>query len=265
LSFGLFRIPPRPQGIKIKEFEMDKAEIEIRKGIIAACRSMNGLGINQGTSGNISARHDGRMLITPSGVPYDELEPKDIVSTPVAGGGNSWNGALPPSSEWRFHLRIMQQRPEVGATVHTHSTYATTLAICNKPIPAIHYIVAASGGPEIRVAPYATYGTEELSDLAMQALEGRTCCLLRNHGVIATGANVKKALWLAVEVETLARQYYLSLALETAQVLPDSEIERVIEKFKNYGPRAKPKVPKAPARRKAAVRVKSTARARKRR
>ena len=124
--------------------------------------------------------------------------------------------------------------------VHTHSTYATTLAICGKEIPAIHYMVAAAGGPNIRVAPYATYGTEDLSGLALEALEGRTCCLLRNHGVIATGANVGRALWLAVEIETLARQYYLSLAIGGAQILPDDEIARVVEKFKNYGPKSKP-------------------------
>jgi L-fuculose-phosphate aldolase len=231
---------------------MDKAELKIRESIIAACRSMNGLGINQGTSGNISARYGAMMLITPSGVPYEELKPKDIVTTRIAGDGKSWKGALAPSSEWRFHLRITQERPEVGAVVHTHSTYATTLAICNKPIPAIHYMVAAAGGPDIRVAPYATYGTEELSELALEAMEGRTCCLLRNHGVIATGADVKRALWLAVEIETLARQYYLSLALGNAQVLPDGEITRVIEKFKNYGPRQKPSGGRKPSRKRAA-------------
>jgi len=145
---------------------MDKAELKLRESIIHACRSMNGLGINQGTSGNISARYGKLMLITPSGVPYEELKAKDLVTTPISGKGDKWNGALAPSSEWRFHLRILQDRPEVGSVVHTHSTYATTLAICNKPIPAIHYMVAAAGGPDIRVAPYATYGTEELSDLA---------------------------------------------------------------------------------------------------
>jgi L-fuculose-phosphate aldolase len=134
----------------------------------------------------------------------------------------------------------MRSRGDVGSVVHTHSTYATTLAICGKEIPAIHYMVAASGGPNIRVAPYATYGTKELSNMALKALEGRSCCLLRNHGVIATGANVKKALWLAVEVETLARQYYLSLSIGGAQILPDDEIKLVVEKFKNYGPRQKP-------------------------
>ena len=226
---------------------MDKAELKLRESIVNACRSMNGLGINQGTSGNISARYGKLMLITPSGVPYEELKAKDIVTTLVSGKGDKWNGALAPSSEWRFHLRILQDRPEAGSVVHTHSTYATTLAICNKPIPAIHYMVAAAGGPDIRVAPYATYGTEELSNLAMKALEGRNCCLLRNHGVIATGPDVRRALWLAVEIETLARQYYLSLALDSAQILPDAEITRVIEKFKNYGPRQKPAKARAAA------------------
>ncbi len=233
---------------------MNKEELELRKGIIAACRAMNSLGINQGTSGNISARYRNVMLITPSGVPYEDLKPADIATMPIDGEYGSWKGPFNPSSEWRFHLDIMRSRPEVGSVVHTHSTYATTLAICDREIPAIHYMVAAAGGPSIRVAPYATYGTKELSEHALEALEGRTCCLLRNHGVIATGANVKRALWLAVEVETLARQYYLSLALGNAQVLPDGEIAHVVEKFKNYGPKAKPTAPK-----KAAVKSKPAA------
>jgi L-fuculose-phosphate aldolase len=236
---------------------MRKEELELRKDIIEACRSMNALGINQGTSGNISARHGDAMLITPTGVPYDMLKPGDIAAMTLTGDYGDWTGPLQPSSEWRFHLDIMRSRPEVGSVVHTHSTYATTLAICGKEIPAIHYMVAASGGPTIRVAPYATYGTPELSAQALEALEGRTCCLLRNHGVIATGANVKKALWLAVEVETLARQYYLSLPIGGAQVLSDTEIGHVVEKFKSYGPRhkpatakpAKPKAGKKPGRR----------------
>lgn len=219
---------------------MNKEELDLRKAIIEACRSMNALGVNQGTSGNVSARYKDVMLITPSGVPYGDLKPADIATMPIKGEYGSWSGPLNPSSEWRFHLDIMRSRPEVGSVVHTHSTYATTLAICGKEIPAIHYMVAAAGGPSIRVAPYATYGTEDLSGLALKALEGRTCCLLRNHGVIATGASVGRALWLAVEIETLARQYYLSLAIGGAQILPDDEIARVVEKFKNYGPKSKP-------------------------
>jgi L-fuculose-phosphate aldolase len=235
---------------------MTKEELELRKEIIAACRAMNSLGINQGTSGNISARYRDVMLITPSGVPYEDLQPADIATMTLTGEYGSWKGPLDPSSEWRFHLDIMRSRPEVGSVVHTHSTYATTLAICGKEIPAIHYMVAAAGGPNIRVAPYATYGTEELSDLALKAMEGRTCCLLRNHGVIATGASVKRALWLAVEIETLARQYYLSLAIGGAQILADEEIARVVEKFKNYGPKAKPTAPrKAAAKSKPAAKM----------
>jgi L-fuculose-phosphate aldolase len=219
---------------------MTKEELELRQGIIEACRSMNALGVNQGTSGNISARHGDVMLITPSGVPYDQLKPADIAEMTLTGAYGDWSGPLQPSSEWRFHLDIMRSRPEVGSVVHTHSTYATVLAICGKEIPAIQYMVAASGGPTIRVAPYETYGTPALSTQALAALKDRSCCLLRNHGVIATGANVKRALWLAVEVETLARQYYLSLSIGGAQVLSDAEIAHVIEKFKSYGPRPKP-------------------------
>jgi L-fuculose-phosphate aldolase len=226
---------------------MNKAELELRKGIIQACREMNSLGINQGTSGNISARFEDRMLVTPTSVPYDELTPEDICSTPINGDGSDWTGPLQPSSEWRFHLHILQGRPEVGAVVHTHSMYATVLSICNKPIPAVHYMVAAAGGTDIRVARYATFGTEELSRNALEALKDRSACLLGNHGVIATGSSVKRALWLAVEVETLARQYYLSMAIEGARVLPDDEIMRVKEKMKSYGHKAKP-APAAPKR-----------------
>jgi L-fuculose-phosphate aldolase len=218
---------------------MDKAERELRCGIVEACRSMNATGINQGTSGNISARYNNTMLITPSGVPYEELAPEDIARMPVDGEYGAWEGPMQPSSEWRFHLDIMRSRADVGAVVHTHSTYATTLAICGKEIPAIHYMIAAAGGPSIRVAPYATYGTKELSDNALKALEGRTCCLLANHGLIATGPSLKKAMWLAVETETLARQYYLALAIGGVRILPETEIANVIERFKSYGPRPK--------------------------
>src|SRR5512143_3428880 len=156
--------------------DMKKEELDLRKGIIEACRSMNALGINQGTSGNISARYGDAMLITPTGVPYDQLKPADIAAMTLTGKHGDWTGPLQPSSEWRFHLDIMRSRPEVGSVVHTHSTYATTLAICGREIPAIHYMVAASGGPTIRVAPYSTYGTQELSAQALDALKDRTCC-----------------------------------------------------------------------------------------
>lgn len=215
------------------------AEAALRREIVETCRAMNTAGINQGTSGNVSARCGDRLLITPSGLPYEQMTPEDIVAMPLSADGSRTEGALAPSSEWRFHLDITRARPDVGAVVHTHSTYATVLAICGQEIPAVHYMIAAAGGPTIRVAPYATYGTAELSAHALEALEGRNACLLANHGVIATGPNLKRALWLAGEVETLAKQYYLAQALGEPQILPDDEIARVVEMFKSYGPRAK--------------------------
>jgi L-fuculose-phosphate aldolase len=220
---------------------MSKDELEKRRGIIAACLWMNSSGLNQGTSGNISVRHDDTMLISPSGVPYEQLEPEDIVAMTLTGEYGSYlaTGANVPSSEWRFHLDIMRARPDVGAIVHTHSLYATTLGCCRKDIPAVHYMIAAAGGPTIRCGAYATYGTAELSQAALAALEGRTCCLLANHGMIATGPDLAKARWLAVELETIAKQYYLTLCIGGPVLLGDAEIAHVQERFKSYGPRPK--------------------------
>ena len=215
-------------------------ELARRRAVVEACRWMNASGLNQGTSGNISIRDGARMLITPSGLPYDQMNAEDLVPMPLEGDYGAYEGELVPSSEWRFHLDILRAKPEVGAVVHTHSTYATTLAIAGREIPACHYMIAAAGGPSIRCAPYATYGTPELSLNALAALDGRACCLLANHGMIATGPTLEKAMWLAVELETIARQYYLSLAIGEPNLLSDAEIGHVIEKFKSYGPRPKP-------------------------
>jgi len=213
---------------------MEATEQSLRREIIATCLRMNHEGINQGTSGNVSARWRDGMLISPSGIPYEELQKADIVF--VAGDGHHDEGER-PSSEWRFHLAILHSRPEVGAVVHTHSVHATALAMRGMEIPAAHYMIAAAGGTNIRCAPYATFGTRELSDLALQALDGRHACLLANHGMIATGPNLRKALWLAGEVEVLARQYILSLMLGGPNLLSDTEVARVVERFKDYGRR----------------------------
>jgi len=206
---------------------------EKRQSIIDACLRMTQLGINQGTSGNISLRHDEGMLITPTSVPYETMQPEQIVFMGLDG---SFDSRQRPSSEWRFHLDILKARPEVNAVVHAHPPYATTLAIMGLEIPPIHYMVAVAGGDTIRCAPYATYGTEQLSQHAVSALEDRLACLLAHHGMIAIGPSLSKAMWLAVEVETLARQYHGCLQIGTPPLLSKAEIKKVLGKIADYGP-----------------------------
>jgi L-fuculose-phosphate aldolase len=207
-------------------------ELEKRQAIIAGCLEMNRLGINQGTSGNISVRHDDYILITPTSTPYESLTPSDIVRLNMDG---STEGPFQASSEWRFHRDIMLAKPEVNAIVHAHPIYSTIIAIMGLNIPAIHYMVAVAGGDDIKCAPYATFGTSELSENAVKALEDRKACLLEHHGIIAVGSSLSKALWLSVEVETLARQYHGALQLGQARLLPSDEIGRVLEKMGSYG------------------------------
>lgn len=205
---------------------------EQRRDIVKACQDMNRRGINQGTSGNISVRVKEGFLLTPSGMAYDEMKPADIV---LMKADASHEGKRKPSSEWRFHHALMGKRPEIGAVVHTHSMFATTLSCLGMEIPAVHYMVAAAGGYNIRCAPYATYGTPETANNAVKALQDRNACLLANHGMIVVGPNLKKAMWLAVEVETLAAQYWRALQIGKPNILSKAEIGRVIDKFKSYG------------------------------
>lgn len=208
---------------------------ELRAEIIKTANKMNTLGINQGKSGNVSARiPDGAnaFLITPTGIPYEDTKREDIVA--VARDGN-FAGKVLPSSEWRFHADIYATRADVHAIVHTHSAFATTLACMGREIPAFHYMVAVAGGDNIRCAPYATFGTQALSDHAVAALKDRNACLLAQHGMIAIAANLARALAIAVEVETLARMYWQALQIGTPPILSAAEMVTVIEKFKTYG------------------------------
>ena len=147
----------------------------------------------------------------------------------------SYPAGQKPSSEWRSHRDILAARPEFGAVVHAHPVHCTAFAMCWREIPAVHYMIAAFGGPSVRCAPYAPYGTEALSRLALAALPDRSACLLANHGMIAAGASLEKALWLAVELETLCRQYAVALQVGTPHVLPDAEIRATVERFRGYG------------------------------
>ena len=216
---------------------MNDAEYGIRKEIIATCFAMERMGINQGTSGNVSARWEDGLLITPSGLSYDTMAPEEVIYLEMDG---TPHGPHSPSSEWRFHRDIMRERSDVQAIVHAHPCYCTAHAITGKGIPAVHYMIAAAGGSTIRCAPYATFGTDELSREAVKALEGRLACLLANHGLIACGPSLRKALWLANEVEVLAKQYCVSLQIGDPAILSDKEMTIVIEKFKTgYGPKGK--------------------------
>ena len=206
---------------------------EKRQSIIDACLRMYVLGINQGTSGNISLRHGDGMLVTPTSTPYEVMKPEQIVYMHLDGNHDP---AQRPSSEWRFHRDILKARPEVQAIVHAHPPYSTMLAIMGMEIPPVHYMVAVAGGDTIRCAPYATFGTQELSEHAVRALEGRMACLLAHHGMIAVGPSLPKAMWLAVEVETLARQYHGCLQIGTPRLLPKAEIENVLGRIAGYGP-----------------------------
>ncbi|RFU48268.1 class II aldolase [Paraburkholderia sp. DHOC27] len=199
-------------------------------------REMLRLGINQGTSGNVSARWQDGLLITPSGVPCHALEANKIVWLPLdVTDDAAVFRTHRPSSEWRFHRDILRERRDINAVVHTHSNAATALAIHSREIPAHHYMVAVAGGNSIRCAAYATFGSQALSDNALAALRDRTACLLAHHGVIALGRDLERALWVANEVEVLAQQYLLASQLGTPPVLSEAEMNEVIERFKGYG------------------------------
>jgi L-fuculose-phosphate aldolase len=187
-----------------------------------------------GTSGNVSCRTPGGFLITPTGVPCEDLRPAHMVEVAADGGVA---GKLLPSSEWRLHRDIYADRPDVGAVVHTHSPYATAMACLRRPLPAFHYMVAKTGGPELRCARYATYGTEALSRHAVNALAGRRACLLANHGVVALGAQLRPARLLAEEIELLALQYFVASTAGRPVILPRQEMARVAKKFAGYGQR----------------------------
>ena len=206
-----------------------------RVSMVLGAQRLSALGLNRGSSGNIGVRLKNSFLVTPSGIPADELLPQMMVEMDFSG---MVLGAGKPSSEWRFHRDILAARSDIGAVVHTHSRYATSLACLQRDIPAFHYMIAAAGGDTIRCAPYALFGTQELSDLALQALRERKACLLGNHGMIALGTDLKAALALTLEVESLAQQYWTALQLGEPSILSSQQMQAVMEKFKSYGPGA---------------------------
>lgn len=208
-------------------------EAAARRAVVDTARAMGASGLSPGRSGNVSRRWLGGMLITPSGMAYEATTPRDIVF--VAADGKIADAARKPSSEWRFHLDTYAARADCGAIVHCHSMHATVLACAHRPIPAFHYMVAAAGGSDIPIAPYATFGSDALARHVAACLADRQACLMAHHGAIALGRTLPEALELAQEVEVLAEQYIKVLALGPPALLPDSEMKTVLELFKSYG------------------------------
>jgi L-fuculose-phosphate aldolase len=202
--------------------------------MVQAVQSLTSLGLNRGSCGNVGVRLEKSFLVTPSGIPAPDLLPEALVEMDFSGavlaGGK-------PSSEWRIHRDILVARAEIGAVVHTHSRFATTLACLQRDIPAFHYMIAAAGGDTIRCTPYALFGTQELSDLALCSLTDRKACLLGNHGMLALGQNLSAAVALAVEVESLCEQYWSALQLGEPKLLSYAQMQAVLERFKTYGQR----------------------------
>lgn len=216
-------------------------ENELRKQLVDIYNQLVSLGLNRGTSGNCSVRLGSQILITPSGVSAKDLTPEAMVKLDSFG---NVVGSGKPSSEWQFHCDILSSRLDVNAIVHTHSLHATVQACAHKEIPAFHYMIAVAGGDTIRCAPYETFGTKALSLGAIKALENRYACLLANHGSIALGNNLNDALALALEVETLCEQYTYSQLLGGPHILSKSQMDEVLEKFKNYGAKGNLNSPK---------------------
>ena len=216
----------------------------LRDKLILTAQRMNIIGINHGSSGNVSVRDTDGFLITPSGRDYESLKPQEIArlhfaesSTGTTRNGNPNQPSKPdpkPSSEWRIHRDIYLRRPELSAIVHVHSVSATALACLRQPIPAFHYMVAAAGGIDIRCADYATFGTQALSDAVVEALQDRRACLMANHGMIACGDDLKAALELAQEVEILASQYLLACQAGTPQLLTKQQMAEALDGFADY-------------------------------
>ena len=210
-------------------------EAALRRAMVEAARELDARGLNRGTSGNVGARFGDGLLVTPSGVPARELTPEAMVALSADG---DVIGPGRPSSEWRFHRDILRARPELHAVVHVHSPFATALACLGLDIPPFHYMIAAAGGSSIRCAPYALFGTQELSDHALAALQDRRACLLANHGMIAAGPGLEQAVALCIEVESLCEQYWRARQLGQPQLLSPGQMADVIEKFKTYGRQA---------------------------
>ena len=211
-------------------------DVKSREEIIKFAQKLNSTNLSPLRSGNISLKaqnnNEEGFLITPSGKKYDSLKADDIVFVSLEGRYDE--KGLQPSSEWRFHKDIYLKKTDAKAVVHAHSPHATAVSSHNKDIPAFHYMIALAGGDNIKCAKYATFGTQELSDNIIEALENRKACLMSNHGQVAYGENLSSAFELAEEVENICHQYINAIKLGEPKILSSSEMDVILEKVKNY-------------------------------
>ena len=208
-----------------------------REQLLKTSQKLVDTGLNKGTSGNASIRVGDGFLVTPSGMAVEEMSPDNMVYMQLDG---SFEQSKKPSSEWRFHRDILARRIDINAVIHTHSMFATTLACLHKDIPPFHYMIAVAGGDNIKCAPYALFGSQQLSDNALTALMDRKACLLANHGMICLGRDLEDALAVAVEVENLSEQYWrIMQANPNPPLLSETEMREVFQQFKGYGKWAK--------------------------
>lgn len=210
-----------------------KTEVVLRGEMVAVMKAMGDRGLNRGTSGNLSVRFEDGLLVTPSGVTPDALTPESMVR--IDGQGAPATGALRPSSEWRMHQGLLAGRPDINAVVHCHSRHATILACSNRPIPAVHYMVGVSGGPNVPVAPYHPFGSEDLAQAMVAALAGGYACLMANHGQIALAPSLWRALAIAEEIEEQAAVYWGALMIGGPTLLTDNQMADVLLRFRTYG------------------------------
>ena len=204
----------------------------VREQLVSASLALLASGLNQGASGNLSMRIEDGFLITPSGVVPTAMAPAMMVKMSFDG---QYEGDIKPSSEWRLHLDLYRNREDCEAIVHTHSTYASALSCLREPLPAFHYMVAVAGGDSVRCAEYALFGTQALSDAVLVAMQSRQACLMANHGLIAIGANLEKAMYIAQEIELLCQQYLAARQVGEPVLLTDAQMQEVFSQFGGYG------------------------------
>jgi len=208
---------------------------EKRQVIVEYGKKLITAGLTRGTGGNISVLDEKSklMAISPSGMDYFETKPEDVVVMDL--NGKIVDGFRKPSSEWRMHLIFYQKREDVGAVVHTHSMFATTLATLHWEVPPASYLIAYAG-KKVPCAPYATFGTQEIADAAYNAMgEEYNAVLLANHGLIAVGPDMPSAFGIAEIIEMVCEIYYRAKCVGEPVILPDEEMKLMLEKFKTYG------------------------------